>query len=850
MSTLMARALSDGEFNQSLRSHSPIQAAKFSWADSAKRALGALEEVHARKIHSGRRSWATVLADREDDYRTLIDAVASVSFMPVGPAEEDLVAAADAITRNQANLEKATRFGELPDSISWRVEGPFDSSYSLALLNKETALALDALGHHVMLHSTEGPGDFPPNPKFLLRNPRLAEMHARAATVPPEQADVSSRILYPPRVTDMCSRINLLHHYAWEESGFPLEWIGHFNAHLQGMTCLSRHVEKIMIDNGVAVPLSVSGCGVDHWERIDPDEGYRIEAKSFRFLHVSSCFPRKGADVLLRAYGRSFTSADDVTLVIKTFANPHNQVRKWLEDARSNRPDYPDVVIIEDDLTDAQLKALHEQCNVLVAPSRAEGYGLPIAEAMLSGLGVITTGWGGQLDFCSEETAWMLDYSFAPAVSHFDLFNSVWAEPDQEHLSALLREVHVLPPSQLRERSRVGRERLLERSTWQHVAGRLVESARRFAVLDEPVDFKIGWVSSWNTKCGIATYSGHLLNAMPATDLKLFASRTSVQTGEDDSRVVRCWDSGDNDDLEELAAAIDASGVSTVVLQFQYGFFNFDGLARLLRRQRQSGRSVVLMMHATIDAPETPHKKLRDLGPALAGCERLFVHGPGDLNRLKALGLIENVALFPHGVIDVPIVERSRPDGRFMVCSYGFFLPHKGLLQLIQAMAELVASGRDVHLKMVNAEYPAPESRAMIEQARTAIKELGLESRVTLITDFLQDHESLSELDEADVIVFPYQSTGESSSAAVRYGLATGRSVAVTPLPIFDDVRRAVTVLPGRNPREIAEGIISIMEGASPPTEASRWREDHKYTKLAQRLKSILVQLEGRRRGK
>ena len=138
---------------------------------------------------------------------------------------------------------------------------------------------------------------------------------------------------------------------------------------------------------------------------IAPDVSYRIEGKSFRFLHVSSCFPRKGADILLKAYGQAFTRRDDVTLVIKTFQNPHNEIHRWLAEARAETEEFPEVLIIEDDLTDAQLKSVYEQCQTMVAPSRAEGFGLPMAEAMLSGLAVITTGWSGQLDFCNEKTA-------------------------------------------------------------------------------------------------------------------------------------------------------------------------------------------------------------------------------------------------------------------------------------------------------------------------------------------------------------------------------------------------------------------------------------------------------------
>ena len=847
ISASIHRALVDHDFNRSLREHAPRQAAKFSWAESARRAIQALEEVHAHDKLPGMPAWATLQAERQSEYRDLVDAVASIPHVPVPPSDDDIVATARGIAHNLVESELATRLGELPEHITWRVEGPFDSSYSLALLNRETARALDALGHRVVLHSTEGPGDFEANPDFLERNPDLAGMHARVATVSPAQADVTSRNLYPPRVGDMCSRLNLLHHYAWEESGLPQEWVCDFNQHLQGITCLSRHVQKIMVDNGVSVPLSVSGCGVDHWEHVAAGSDYHIDAKRFRFLHVSSCFPRKGADVLLRAYGQAFTSRDDVTLVIKTFANPHNDIRAWLEQARAGRGDYPDVLIIEGDITEPELKALYEQCQVLVAPSRAEGFGLPMAEAMLSGLAVVTTGWGGQLDFCSPETAWLVDYSFAPADTHFDLFNSVWAEPDEGHLAQILREVHATPPEARRARSRLGRERLLAGSTWKHVGGRLVDSARAFAKLDAPRVPRIGWITSWNTKCGIATYSAHLVDAMPEAELRIFASRTSAQTAADGPNVVRCWDAGDGQSLDELAEAIEASGVSTLVLQFQYGFFDFDQLSTFLLGQADAGRVVVLMIHATTDAPETPHKLLRNLAPAFARCDRLLVHSPGDLNRLKAIGLVENAALFPHGVIDVPIREVTRIDVPFVISSYGFLLPHKGLLELLEATSRLVRQGRDVQLRMVNAEYPAPQSKALLKEVRAAIVALGLEDRVTLLTDYLPDHESLAALEAADLIVFPYQSTGESSSAAVRYGLATGRPVAVTPLPIFDDVRRAVCELPGQTPEEIAEGIAGIMDHGMPANDAGRWRDAHRYSKLAQRLHAMLVQLARRR---
>ncbi len=752
-------------------------------------------------------------------------------------------------------LYRAIRFAPLDEQITWRIEGPFDSSYSLALINRETALALDALGHDISLHSTEGGGDFEPSKPFLAAHPRIAELYGKSIGQTEQQIDVCSRILYPPRVADMQAPVNLLHHYAWEESVFPSEWIKDFNRYLQGMTVLSKHVQKIMIDNGLRIPLAVSGCGVDHWERITPDQNFKLDdTHQFRFLHISSCFPRKGADILLRAYGKSFDAKDDVVLIIKTFPNPHNEIHKWLEEARALHSNFPAVMIIEEDLSEPQLKALYLQCHALVAPSRAEGFGLPLAEAMLSGLPVITTGWGGQVDFCDHETVWLVDYTFTAAKTHFELSDSVWAEPSEPHLAEVMREVYLLPTDQRQQRSSLGRELLLSNFRWEHAAQRLVDAARLIAVRDHLSEPKIGWITTWNTRCGIAAYSAHLIGKMDQ-NVAILAAHTEVATASDTPNVHRCWRAADDEQLTELDETIERLGLDTIVLQFNYGFFNFYHLYNFLGKQHQRGRTVVVMMHSTTDPGHILFKYLEILLPAFEYLDRILVHSVSDLNHLKAYGLVENVTLFPHGIPDWHR-ESAAANQTFVLASYGFFLPHKGLLELIDTMHILVKKGFNVSLKMVNAEYPVAVSKELIKEAAKMIEATGLTEYIELIPDFLPDEASLTHLSSADLILFPYQETGESSSAAVRYGLASGSPVAVTPLKIFEDVDQAVYKLSGFTPSEMAESIIQIITeiqddsitAQQQHSSAAKWCETHRYSKLGERLENMLCALANQKK--
>jgi len=170
---------------------------------------------------------------------------------------------------------------------------------------------------------------------------------------------------------------------------------------------------------------------------------------------------------------------------------------------------------------------------------------------------------------------------------------------------------------------------------------------------------------------------------------------------------------------------------------------------------------------------------------------------------------------------------------------------------LIDALALMRELGEKVELLMVNAEYPVPVSAALIQQARAKIEQLNIARYVELITEYLPDQKSLDLISKADLIVFPYQQTGESSSAAVRNGLATGCPVAVTPLRIFDDVSPAVLKLPGFSPTEIAHGITTMLhELKKNPVyiqqvqeSANQWRKAHFYSQLSGRLYGLIQAL-------
>ncbi|MGY6552326.1 MAG: glycosyltransferase [Erythrobacter sp.] len=838
ISDLMKSLLADDAALGAARRHALQHAACFSWDKVAEQAVTALKDscrLREKNVsYPSAQHMASTVAER-----------ISLQDCP----DRDMEALARCLVASEDVLVKHLA-AEMPKkNRTWRIEGPFDSTYSLALVNRETARAMADLGWPVALHSTEGPGDFPANPEFLTANPDLAAMHKRAAKVSQKRSFAASRLLYPPRVTDMAAPINALHHYAWEESGFPHSWVDDFNASLTMMTTLSTHIEKILIDNGVSVPMITSGCGVDHWDRIVPDHAYRVDARRFRFLHVSSCFPRKGVDALLAAYGEAFSIDDDVSLIIKTFDNLHNEVRQMLADLQSKNPRYPHVVTIFGDISDAQLKALYSQCQVMVGPSFAEGYGLPFAEAMLSGIPVITTNWGGQLDFCNPSNSWLVDYRFERAKTHLGVWTSAWARVDVASLVQAMHAAYHASPETRAAMAARGREQLMARHKWKHVAERLTAAAVTLPAIPDRKP-RIGFISTWNSKCGIATYSQHLVEAM-GVSVTIFSPDTETPLpGTDNS--IRIWRQSKSDScLWKITQHPMINSLDVVVIQFNFAFFNHADLATLIRRLKAMGKTIIIVLHSTtypMEDPQPENFHLEWLVWELALCDRVLVHSIKDLNRLKDIGLVANVALFPHGVVHRPIPPTARAgNSKPTIATYGFALPHKGLPEILEGVRLLHNRGRKVRLKMVNAEYPADVSASLVRDLKAKVAQLRLDDSVEMHNDFLTDTESMALLTDADLVVYPYQNTEESASGAVRYGMAVERPVAVTPLPIFDDLAGAAFRMKGTSPADIADGIAAALDAiasGSPAAvaiaeNAETWRDQHDYRVVGKRLFNI-----------
>ena len=194
--------------------------------------------------------------------------------------------------------------------------------------------------------------------------------------------------------------------------------------------------------------------------------------KGFKFLHVGRYEERKGTRDLLRAFDRTFGPGEEVTLVLAC-DNPHEPNFDIVRELKDLDLAYPERLLIIPPVARHDVFAgLYTACDALVAPSRAEGWGLPICEAMACGLPVIATGYSAPTDYLGSES-YRIDHRLVPVRVPFfepkDGDLGFWAEPDRDHLGVLMREVFE-DQETARSRGLAASERILERFTWDHAA--------------------------------------------------------------------------------------------------------------------------------------------------------------------------------------------------------------------------------------------------------------------------------------------------------------------------------------------------------------------------------------------
>jgi glycosyltransferase involved in cell wall biosynthesis/tetratricopeptide (TPR) repeat protein len=381
------------------------------------------------------------------------------------------------------NHEEDAHADVAPVRVRW--EGPQLRWHSLAHVNREFGIGLLQAGSvELSLIPTE-PSEFTPSDA-----PQFAALAARTFAPLSGSADVHVRHHFPPRF-DRPDTGRLVLIQPWEYGYLPKEWIEPIRTNCDEVWCHTRYVMDVYRNSSIPenklklVPLGVdtqvfrpdappyvftTEAGADRMPKA------RNGSRPFTFLYTGGTIYRKGIDILLDAYLRAFSAADDVCLVVKDTGtstvypdNAGERIKGLIDD-----PSRPRIVYLDDNLTAHQLAGIYTACDSIVQPYRGEGFCLPVLEAMACGIPAIVPAGGPTDDFVDETVGYRIEADLKPMpetkIGPWECVEQPWMfEVDPVALADLMRSVRE-NPSEAERRGALAAERAREEWTWKHAS--------------------------------------------------------------------------------------------------------------------------------------------------------------------------------------------------------------------------------------------------------------------------------------------------------------------------------------------------------------------------------------------
>ncbi|HWB32292.1 MAG TPA: glycosyltransferase family 4 protein [Acidobacteriaceae bacterium] len=231
---------------------------------------------------------------------------------------------------------------------------------------------------------------------------------------------------------------------------------------------------------------------------------------------------------------------------------------------------------------------------------------------------------------------------------------------------------------------------------------------------------------------------------------------------------------------------------------------------------RARGSKLVLTVHDLLPHDTGERYKTTFL-KLYATVDAIICHSDSIRGRLEQEFSVPSakISVIPHGPFfydlpsagtDDPLLSFDLPLGAPMVLWQGILFPYKGVDVLLNAWKYVEATHADAML--IVAGTGAPD---LLEQIRAQVRELGLQ-RVGLHFRFISTEELVALHRAAAIVVYPYNAI--TTSGALATGLALGKTIVATDLPVFRELltdRENALLVPPRDPQALGNALIELL---------------------------------------
>ena len=215
--------------------------------------------------------------------------------------------------------------------------------------------------------------------------------------------------------------------FLWELDHIPSSWIPYLDL-FDEFWVPSKFI-KDCLREVTTKPIYVIPYGMERINVKQLPHAFDFRDK-FTFLTMfdsKSNIERKNPIGVIKAFKKAFEHYENVRLIVKT-NNLTKDDKKILLNEIEN---YKNIELLEGNLSRGELYSLIKASSCLVSLHRAEGFGLPLAEAMSLNIPIIATDYSSTRDFINSTSAYVVKYNLVKSsVIYQNESNFMWADPD------------------------------------------------------------------------------------------------------------------------------------------------------------------------------------------------------------------------------------------------------------------------------------------------------------------------------------------------------------------------------------------------------------------------------------
>ena len=236
----------------------------------------------------------------------------------------------------------------------------------------------------------------------------------------------------------------------WETDKLPPTWTDMCNT-MDEIWVPSQWNITVFKNSGVTVPVYCIPHVIDPLDLTQAETISIMQPDTFLFYSIFQFLERKHPVALLKAYFTEFNADDNVGLVLKTYRlncshSEKEMIRKDIAHLKASLKldSYPPVVFFGDLEPEERMLGIHKRGDCFVLVPRAEGFGIPIAEAMSIGKPVITSNYSGITEFAKQDNSFLVNGYETPVCGMiFPNYTGdmSWFEPDISQIKKHMRYI-------------------------------------------------------------------------------------------------------------------------------------------------------------------------------------------------------------------------------------------------------------------------------------------------------------------------------------------------------------------------------------------------------------------------